>query len=445
MAGKRTTGGAAVADPPADDTTQTPSDGETGDDGSENEPKGRGGAIAERTLNIPGVPVKFTTVAAIVPANISFSNWERTWAAVGGVRESSKWWQGDLLLVGEAKYKEKYSQALDQTSSEYGTLRNIAYVAGKFSPERRRPELTWSHHQAAAGVPAEVADNILGQAAEGDWGVAQVRMAVREWKEEQDNAKDAPAPPSSNGTAAVAPSPSKPTGLQPDPNGEWECPNCPGMMFAAAMWHCLECGAHNPDVKDGVQVEECLYCPEPGTVAATTPPADTATTDGEGEDDGETETPGTVSGTVIPADANFSIEDVSDLLAFSGIRALPVKDVAEYVKGMGADGLGACMALHEYLGRLIEAVASKAPREKKAPNRPKYAGPKPDALDTLARQTGGTVENGTATEPAATKPLSPAPKPAGKARKAKAAAAPVAVAEPEEAGLEDAGDDLPFE
>jgi hypothetical protein len=442
VAGKRTgKGGAAVAEPPVDDETQTPNDGESGDDG-ENESKGRGTGIAERTLNIPGVPVKFTTVAAIVPANISFANWERTWAAVGGVRESSKWWQGDLLLVGESKYKEKYAQALDQSSAEYGTLRNIAYVAGKFTPERRRPELTWSHHQAAAGVPSEVADNILGQAEEADWSVAQVRMAVREWKEEQDNAKDAtPAAPGTNGTAAVAPKPSKPIGLQPVENGEWECPNCPGVMFAEAMWHCLECGAHNPDVKDGVQVEECLFCPEVAAAATTTD--DDSSEDEDGEDDGdESEPSGTVSGEIIPAAAQYSVEDFSDLLAYSDIRALPVKEVADYVKGMGSDGLGACMALHEYLGRVIEAVASKTPRQRKAPARPKYAGDKPTTDDATAPSdvvmTGPTETT--------SKPLSPAPKPAGKSRsKPKASAAPVAVAEPEEAGLDDAGDDLPFE
>lgn len=441
MAGKRTTGkgAGAVAEPPADDETQAPNDGESGDDG-ENESKGRGTGIAERTLNIPGVPVKFTTVAAIVPANISFLNWERTWAAVGGVRESSKWWQGDLLLVGELRYKEKYSQALDQTSAEYGTLRNIAYVAGKFTPERRRPELTWSHHQAAAGVPAEVADTILGQAAEMDWSVAQVRMAVREWKEEQDNTKpDAVPAPSTNGTAAsVTPKSSTPIGLQPVAGGEWECPNCPGMMFAEAMWHCMDCGAHNPDTKDGVQVDECLFCPEPGTVTATTDVSSSEKAEEEGE---ESEPSSTVRGEVIPADSNYGIEDVSDLLAFSGIRALPVPEVAEYVKGMGSDGLAACMALHEYLGRVIEAVASKAPRQKSA-SRPKYAGPKPAAVTepVLADQ----IETTTAAAPEG-KPLSPAPKPAGKARKSKASAAPVAVAEPQDVGLEDAGDDLPFE
>jgi hypothetical protein len=44
-------------------------------------------------------------------------------------------------------YGEMYSQALDATDYEDGSLRNAKYVADRIEICRRRQNLSWSHHQ----------------------------------------------------------------------------------------------------------------------------------------------------------------------------------------------------------------------------------------------------------------------------------------------------------
>lgn len=94
-------------------------------------------------------------------AGISYEEWSGIGAALGQMGRSSAWWLGDWLRHGEAQFGETYTQAIDLTGYDYGTLANYAYVAERVPPERRRETLGWSLHQAVASKEPQEQKRLL--------------------------------------------------------------------------------------------------------------------------------------------------------------------------------------------------------------------------------------------------------------------------------------------
>jgi hypothetical protein len=72
-----------------------------------------------------------------------------------------------------------YREAIDQTSLDYQTLRNYAWVARKFPMSRRRGKLSFAHHAEVTALPEPEQDFWLRKAEELDWTVKQLRLEVR--------------------------------------------------------------------------------------------------------------------------------------------------------------------------------------------------------------------------------------------------------------------------
>jgi len=100
-------------------------------------------------LSLPGT---ITKTSLILPANLSFDDWEDLGERLAGARESLRWWLGDWVNFGEAAYGEKYAQALDETHYSYSALRNIAYTTKNTPESLRHQDLTFEHHTTVAGL-----------------------------------------------------------------------------------------------------------------------------------------------------------------------------------------------------------------------------------------------------------------------------------------------------
>jgi hypothetical protein len=355
-----------------DDQNDTPDDQDGQDDGTE-QSDSTGRALVRGPIRLPGIRTTFTPTAAIIPENLSWDGWSRSFAGANNIADMSKWWRGDLLrfAMDNEKYEQKYSQFLE--GENYGSLKNLMSICGKFAPEQRREKLTFTHHVAVAPLMpdhADVAEDILNQAERENWAVADVRAAVREYLEgpaQEDD--DEPTPISGSRRATTVPS--EPVGVQPValediPAGTeyYECPNgsCADVGFLEPVEHCLDCGAHfSPDL------DACPHCPEQA---------------------GETlADPAAVSGTVItPADQDVAPdeEDEGDTTAPHGLSFADVLGTVPYLVNLDAhlvasnlSGLTVTrtVALYEWLGKVVDSL-------------PKPAG----------------------------KPLMPVPKPAGKKR-----------------------------
>lgn len=124
-----------------------------------------------------------------LPADLTFDRWLEVGQTLQQMERSVKWWLGDWWNYGCRRYGEMASQASkdhveDATGYAYHTIENAGAVARKFENSRRRENLSWSHHDAAAVLPPVEADKMLDAAIEGRLNVFALRDRVRVRKEE---------------------------------------------------------------------------------------------------------------------------------------------------------------------------------------------------------------------------------------------------------------------
>lgn len=122
-----------------------------------------------------------------LPANLSFERWLEIGQTLQAMERSVKWWLGDWWNYGCRRYGEMVSQATrdhveDSTGYAYHTIENAGAVARKFENSRRRENLSWSHHDAVAGLPPVEADTMLDAALTDHLNVFALRDRVRERK-----------------------------------------------------------------------------------------------------------------------------------------------------------------------------------------------------------------------------------------------------------------------
>jgi len=125
------------------------------------------------TLNPTGV----TTIG--MP---TFNEWLKCGDFIQRANRSVHFWIGDWLNFGEGAYGEMYAQAMDQTKYHYDTLRHDKWVASRIQNGRRRPNLTWTHHQEVADLEPDEQDLMLDMAVKNEMNTATFRKAVRHYK-----------------------------------------------------------------------------------------------------------------------------------------------------------------------------------------------------------------------------------------------------------------------
>jgi N6-adenosine-specific RNA methylase IME4 len=150
------------------------------------------------SLETAGVSLVFgaftpTPSGLIVEGSPSFDEWAAAGAEIGKAARSSLWWVGDWLNYGEAKWGEKYAQAMEATRLDYQTLANAKWLAREFEFSRRREKLSVAHHDAVAALPARDADAFLAQAEAKTLSMRDLRQIVRDYKRQQSIKADSAA------------------------------------------------------------------------------------------------------------------------------------------------------------------------------------------------------------------------------------------------------------
>ena len=126
-----------------------------------------------------GARTPYTPVGLRLPAGLSFERWHALGRRIGTVTNASSWWLGDWAFYGEGSYGEKYKQAIAVTGLDYQTLRNYAWVAGRFELSRRRDKLSFGHHAELAALSEHEQDEWLDQAERGRWSRNELRAQLR--------------------------------------------------------------------------------------------------------------------------------------------------------------------------------------------------------------------------------------------------------------------------
>ncbi|MGW7691592.1 LmbU family transcriptional regulator [Streptomyces asiaticus] len=114
-----------------------------------------------------------------LPPDLPLPEWRHLGQQIHVIADSSAWWLGDWLIFGQEHYPDRYRQALKQTSLDYQTLRNYAWVARKFEPGRRRGKLSFQHHAEVAALPEAEQEEWLTRAEEGGWTRNALRRQIR--------------------------------------------------------------------------------------------------------------------------------------------------------------------------------------------------------------------------------------------------------------------------
>ena len=126
-----------------------------------------------------GARACYTSAGLCLPSRLSFERWRALGRRIGSISNASIWWLGDWALYGVGSYGKKYEQAIAVTGLDYQTLRNYAWVAGRFELSRRRDKLSFGHHAELAALPEHEQDEWLDQAERGRWSRNELRSQLK--------------------------------------------------------------------------------------------------------------------------------------------------------------------------------------------------------------------------------------------------------------------------
>jgi hypothetical protein len=122
---------------------------------------------------------KISAVAWTPAQDIAVDDWIRAGQRLGAMTRCSQWWLGDWVRYGTGRWGEKYKEASRITGYDVHSLRNIAYVAGRIDPSRRRDNLTWSHHAEVSALAPGEQDVWLTMASDERMSVSDLRIELR--------------------------------------------------------------------------------------------------------------------------------------------------------------------------------------------------------------------------------------------------------------------------
>ena len=106
---------------------------------------------------------------------VSFDEWADVGRVLGAASSWASFALGDWLVHGETTWPDTYAQAIEYTRKPKATLLELARVARKVPPTRRRERLSWSHHQAVAARTPEEQTEWLDAAEANGWSLEELR------------------------------------------------------------------------------------------------------------------------------------------------------------------------------------------------------------------------------------------------------------------------------
>ncbi|MDH5561342.1 MAG: hypothetical protein OEY59_10875 [Deltaproteobacteria bacterium] len=148
---------------------------------AKNKPTIRDAVIVQEntSIEIQSSAKYFTETGLHIPENTTDFQWQEIGKGLSKMDKAIQWAIGDWFLFGEKKFGEIFELAEDITGYKKGTLINFKAIASKFSPSRRRDELSWNHFQAIQALPEKKQDQIIEAAIKENLSVAKLRNMIR--------------------------------------------------------------------------------------------------------------------------------------------------------------------------------------------------------------------------------------------------------------------------
>lgn len=143
-----------------------------------------------------------TETALVLRPGLDFEEWQDVGKQLRRVEKAALWWLGDWLNYGERAYGEMYSQALEETEYDEGTLRNAKWVSSRVQLSLRSDKVPYKVHQEVASLEPEQQRALLAEAASEGLTVREVRTRVRNLK--GGSARHTPLPPAGQFSVVLA-------------------------------------------------------------------------------------------------------------------------------------------------------------------------------------------------------------------------------------------------
>lgn len=126
---------------------------------------------------------RFSAQGVEVVGDPTYEDWSKVFGGLTRIHGGIQWLLGDMLAIGESRFGEKYTQAVDATGYSLQTLMNMASVAGRIKLPFRNANLSFTHHAAVAYLDS-VEDRVLllGQAEVNAWSATTLREVAGKYK-----------------------------------------------------------------------------------------------------------------------------------------------------------------------------------------------------------------------------------------------------------------------
>ena len=134
----------------------------------------------------PGRGCAPTRIALNLRPGLAYEEWRKLGEHVAVVADASAWWIGDWLVFGQREYGNRYKQAIAATGLDYQTLRNYAWVAGRFAADRRRDTLSFGHHAEVAALGEDDQEAWLRRTVVEGWSRNELRRRLRAGREKRE-------------------------------------------------------------------------------------------------------------------------------------------------------------------------------------------------------------------------------------------------------------------
>jgi len=127
-----------------------------------------------------GLPCKYllSEVTLVLPDGIDFGTVERMLRAFSVVRDSLRFWIGDLLVYAERNFGEKAYQLIDEHHFSYKSVSDMIWVSKAVPPSIRLKELTWSHHREVAKLEPGEQEAMLKKAVTDKLSIRELHTLV---------------------------------------------------------------------------------------------------------------------------------------------------------------------------------------------------------------------------------------------------------------------------
>lgn len=123
----------------------------------------------------------FTPVAVKVKRgeDPGFAEWLENLKRIAMVEKSGQFWIGDLLVMGEEKFREKADQVMNDLGLAYQTLADYRWVCKSVPHQVRQEAVSFAHHRHVAPLDAEEQMRWLEHAAKKQLSAEELRQEIK--------------------------------------------------------------------------------------------------------------------------------------------------------------------------------------------------------------------------------------------------------------------------